>query len=253
MEQLLLYGALCALVPCFVASLHWLLGELTKPLIYLIALGQALLVPVLVAIDPNISFGSDAYSLGAGVSIMLIVAVESVFLMGTGLGVLLGTYYVNRREHAADVDRAAAMFSADPPAPQHWRTTAEATPIPHESPQQRGVDAAVPIQSKSQATRQRQNFGLILVGTYLCFILAMAGAGILIDGLSSGSFGWVRNFGAVAIADRPIAFVAVSIMYATSTVAAGWGALSLLSRLRPKSQQSGPDVHGSGSGGVSRR
>jgi hypothetical protein len=239
MTRILSFGLICALAPLVLARLHFLLGGLTRALVYILAAAQILMVPVLVALDPDISFGSDAYSLGAGVGIMLITAIESVFVLGTVLGVLAGTSYINRREHAADVARAAAMFSAAPAeifpvapaAMPELEASAVAAPASFESTEPSRPDTVLAAESKIEATAPRQSVGLNLVGAYLCFVLASSGATILIEGLSSGNYVWIRNFGAVSLADRPISFAAVTVIFLTPTFAAGWGAITLLFRV----------------------
>lgn len=114
MNRLLLYGLLCALAPWLLAWLRVLFGELTRTLVYLLAAAQLLIVPVLVALDPDISFGSDGYSLGAGLGIVLIAGIEFVFLIGTALGLLLALGHLRRRERAEAVARVEAMFQDGP-------------------------------------------------------------------------------------------------------------------------------------------
>jgi hypothetical protein len=220
---------------------------MTKLLVYLLAAAQVLIVPVLVALDPDISFGSDVYSLGAGVGIMLITAIEFVFVLGTAVGVLAGISYINRQEHAVDVARVAAMFSAEPaemfPAARIAVPEVEAsniaTPACIDSNELPRSDIAMPtVEVGSEGTAPRQSVGLYLVGAYLCFVIASSGANILIEGLSSGNYGWIRNLGVVSLADRPISFAAVTIMFLTATFAAGWGVISLLSRVWRRRRQS---------------
>ena len=89
MERLLLAGAACAVLPVLAAQLRPVLGGLTRPLVWLLAAAQVLAVPVAVALDPDLDFGSDTYSLGAGLAIMLIGGVELVLVAGTAVGLLL--------------------------------------------------------------------------------------------------------------------------------------------------------------------
>src|SRR4028119_1666172 len=89
MQQLLVFAILCVLGPCLVAGLHFLLGGLTRTLIYLVAFAQVLVVPVMLALEPDISFGSDVYSLGAGIGIALIGALELIFLAGSAAGLFI--------------------------------------------------------------------------------------------------------------------------------------------------------------------
>lgn len=99
MQKLLLYGLACAVAPYVLARLYPLLRGLTRPLVYLLAAGQLLIVPVRVALDPGLDFGSDVYSLGAGISIALILTVEMVFAVGTAVGLIAATAHLRRREH----------------------------------------------------------------------------------------------------------------------------------------------------------
>lgn len=73
--------------------------------------------------------------------------------------------------------------------------------------------------------------GLTLIGAFLCASLAMAGATALFEGMTSGNFGWVRHFGAVSFAARPVAFTAVTFMYLAATLVTARGAFVLVSRL----------------------
>jgi hypothetical protein len=92
------------------ASLHFVLGGLTRPLLYLLAVAQAAIVPVLVALDPDVSFGSETYSLGAGIAIAFIATVEMVFLLGTAVGLLAALAYIGHRERTAASARLAAIW-----------------------------------------------------------------------------------------------------------------------------------------------
>jgi hypothetical protein len=78
-------------------------------LVYLLVAAQILVVPIAVALEPDISFGSNVYSLGAGLSIMLIGAVELVFIAGSGLGLTIATAFLNRGEHDLAYDRWMAV------------------------------------------------------------------------------------------------------------------------------------------------
>lgn len=98
MTKLLLYGLACAIAPYLLARLHPFLRGFTRPLVYLWVAGQLLIVPVRVALDPDIDFGSDVYSLAAGLSIMIILAVELVFVTGSVAGLLAATRHLRRRE-----------------------------------------------------------------------------------------------------------------------------------------------------------
>lgn len=75
-----------------------------------------------------------------------------------------------------------------------------------------------------------------LIGVYLCAMLALAGAGALVDGLSQGSFGRVRNFGVATLADRPVVFALVALCYLAATLVTAWGAWALLTRLRRRKE-----------------
>ena len=70
------------------------------------------------------------------------------------------------------------------------------------------------------------------VGAFVCGMLALTGASLLIEGLSAGDYGWVRNFGAVTLAQRPIAFTAVTLMYCVATLVTGYAAYALATRGR---------------------
>jgi len=98
-------GLACAIAPYLLARLHPLLGPLTRPLVYLLVAAQVLAFPVLVWLDPVLDFGSDTYSLGAGISIALIFAIEMIFIVGSGAGLLAATAFLERREQAAAVQR----------------------------------------------------------------------------------------------------------------------------------------------------
>ena len=255
MKQLLFFGLVCVVAPCILSRLHFVFGGLTRSLVCLLALGQILIVPVLVALEPDISFGSDGYSLGGGVSIMLITAIEFVFVLGTAVGLWAGISSINRRERAADTARAVAIFSVAPPkilsaapaATPELDASADALPAPIESTELPPFDTALPAATKTQVGAERQSYkqrpsiGLSLMGAYLCFIIAASGANILVEGLTSGSYGWIRNVGAVTLADRPVAFAAVTIMFLTPTFAASWGIISLLSRIWRRPRRSTPE------------
>ena len=111
MEPLLLFALLCALAPWLVARLHPLLSGVTRPMVYLLVAAQVSIVPVLVALDPQLDFGSDTYSLGAGIGIALILYVEMFFVAGSMVGLLAGMSYIGRRERKAAEARAAEMLA----------------------------------------------------------------------------------------------------------------------------------------------
>jgi hypothetical protein len=72
---------------------------------------HALVVPVLVWLDPEISFGSDSYSLGAGIGIVLILVVELVIAVGTAIGLMIAHWYLRRREKAAALAQLEQMIT----------------------------------------------------------------------------------------------------------------------------------------------
>jgi hypothetical protein len=78
--------------------------------VYLLAAAQVLIVPVLVAMDPDISFGSDTYSLGAGVGIILIGAIELAFVAGTLIGLFAATNFLRRKEAQQQIARIEAIL-----------------------------------------------------------------------------------------------------------------------------------------------
>jgi hypothetical protein len=53
---------------------------------------------------------------------------------------------------------------------------------------------------------------------------------LLFEGLTAGDYGWVRGFGAVSLAFRPMVFVIVTVVHLVATFAAAWGMVALISR-----------------------
>lgn len=98
MAKLLLYGLGCAVAPYLVARLYPLLRGVTRPMVYLLVIAQLLVVPVRVALDPDIDFGSQVYSLAAGLSMMLILTVEAFFAAGSAAGLLAALAHLRQRE-----------------------------------------------------------------------------------------------------------------------------------------------------------
>lgn len=56
-----------------------------------------MVILVLLALDPSMDFGSDTYSFGAGIMIMLIPGIELVFLAGSTVGSLAAMAILKRR------------------------------------------------------------------------------------------------------------------------------------------------------------
>jgi hypothetical protein len=110
MSRLLLFGLLCALAPWLLARCRFVFGGLTRTLVYLLAGVQVLIVPLLIAMEPDISFGSDSYSLGAGIAIVLIGAIEFLFVTGTAVGLLAALSFLRREDAAEARAKAEAMF-----------------------------------------------------------------------------------------------------------------------------------------------
>ena len=89
-----------------------------------------------------------------------------------------------------------------------------------------------PLRGRTNGSPERPAYGLTFLAIFLCFSLSMAGLSMLIEGLGRQDFGWVRHFGAVSLADRPVAFAAVTVSYLAATIVPAWGALVLIARVR---------------------
>lgn len=111
MNRLFEFTLLCVLAPWLLARCHFLFGPLTRWLVYLLSAAQVLAVPVLVALDPDISFGSDTYSLGAGIGMILIGTVELAFLVGTVIGLFAATTFLRRKEAQQQIARTQAILN----------------------------------------------------------------------------------------------------------------------------------------------
>jgi hypothetical protein len=74
-----------------------------------------------------------------------------------------------------------------------------------------------------------------VIGAFVCSMLALSALGAIAEGFATGIFGRARFYGFVTLADRPVAFLAVGAGYIAAAYFCGWGAWSLLRRLRGRS------------------